>query len=197
MTQVRVVRAGDYEVDERNTRIGFAARYAMVTVVRGEFSAFTGRAHLDPEVPARSWATVTISAASLTTSQAQRDEHLRSPDFLDVDSYPDVLFHSTEVVALDPGHFSVSGDLTVCGVTRSVPVDFRLVGMSVDPTGHELVGFAGNAAISRADFGLIWNNALETGGVLVGDEVGLQFDVSLILVTDQALASAGVLSGHR
>ena len=175
-----------YEIDEANTRIGFAARYAMVTTVRGGFTAFHGEACLDADEPTRSSVSVTIYTESLNTGQAQRDDHLRSPDFLDVETYPEMLFQSTGVEPADDGHYVLTGDLTICGVTRSVSVDFALTGTSTDHLGNELAGFEGSAVISRADFGLTWNAVLETGGVLVGDEVTLQFDVALIRVRSAA-----------
>jgi polyisoprenoid-binding protein YceI len=169
-----------YEIDQANTRIGFAARYAMVTTVRGEFNDFHGHAYLDGFDPTRSTVSVIISTASLNTGQNQRDDHLRSPDFLDVESFPEMQFESTRVEPKDDGRYRLIGDLTICGVTRSVAVDFAITGTSTDHIEHELVGFEGSTAISRADFGLTWNAVLETGGVLVGDEVTLQFDVALI-----------------
>jgi polyisoprenoid-binding protein YceI len=185
------VVTGDYEIDERNTRIGFSARYAMVTTVHGEFSQFRGTAHLDHEQPERSTVELTVATASLSTAQAQRDEHLRSPDFLDVETYPELLFRSTGVTVLDPGHFELRGTLTICGVTREVPAEFRLTGTSVDPAGQHLVGLTGSAAIRRGEFGLIWNTALETGGVLVGDDVDLRFDVALIRSTGRRVEDTG------
>ena len=175
-----------YQLDEANTRIGFAARYAMVTTVRGGFTAFHGEAHLDADEPTRSSVSVTIYTDSLNTGQAQRDDHLRSPDFLDVETYPEMLFQSTSVEPVENGHYLLHGDLTICGVTRASSVDFVLTGTSTDHLGNELAGFEGSAVISRADFGLTWNAILETGGVLVGDEVTLQFDVALIRVRPAA-----------
>jgi polyisoprenoid-binding protein YceI len=173
-----------YEIDEANTRIGFAARYAMVTTVRGEFTDFHGRAELDSADPTRSSVSVTIFAASINTGQTQRDDHLRSPDFLDVETYPELLFHSTGVEVAGEGRYRLVGELSICGVVRPVSVDFVLTGTSTDNANRELAGFEGAAVISRADFGLTWNSVLETGGVLVGDEVTLQFDVALIRVRE-------------
>ena len=175
-----------YEVDEANTRIGFAARYAMVTTVRGGFTEFHGRAYLDSDDPSISSVTMTIFTDSLNTGQAQRDEHLRSPDFLDVETFPEMLFQSTAVVGLSDDHYRLTGDLTICGVTRPVSIDFTLTGTSTDHLGNELAGFEGSTQISRTDFGLTWNAVLETGGVLVGDEISLQFDVALIRVRPAA-----------
>ena len=169
-----------YEIDVANTRIGFAARYAMVSTVRGEFTEFQGTAYLDSEHVDRSSVSVTLFTASLNTGQSQRDDHLRSPDFLDVETYPEILFHSTAVHPLTDGRYRLTGDLTICGMTRSVAIDFVLTGTSTDHRHYELAGFEGSAVIHRSDFGLTWNAVLETGGVLVGDEVTLQFDVALV-----------------
>lgn len=180
--EATAVLTDSYEIDEANTRIGFAARYAMVTTVRGGFTEFHGHAQLNSEDPARSSVSVTILTGSLNTGQTQRDDHLRSPDFLDVETYPEMLFQSTAVEPTGDGRYRLVGDLTICGVTRPVSVDFVFTGTSTDHTEHELAGFEGSAIISRADFGLTWNAVLETGGVLVGDEITLQFDVALIRV---------------
>jgi polyisoprenoid-binding protein YceI len=173
---------GQYVIDEANTRIGFAARYAMVTTVRGGFTEFHGTARLDGADPARSSISVTMNTASLNTGQNQRDDHLRSPDFLDVETFPEIGFQSTGVEPTDDGHYLVHGDLTICGVTRPVSIDMAFTGSSTDHLQHELAGFEGSTTISRADFGLTWNAILETGGVLVGDEIDLHFDVALIRV---------------
>lgn len=174
------VATDKYDIDVSNTRIGFSARYAMVTTVRGGFTDFHGEAYLDAGDPGRSRISVTISTSSLNTGQSQRDDHLRSPDFLDVETYPEILFRSTAVEPIANGSYRMAGELTICGVTRPVAIDFMLTGVATDHRQFELVGFEGSTVISRADFGLTWNAALETGGVLVGDEVTLQFDVALI-----------------
>lgn len=180
--QTLAVRSGVYELDQANTRIGFAARYAMVTMVHGGFTDFYGHVELDAEDVARCSAAITIYTESINTGQAQRDDHLRSPDFLDVETYPEISFRSTAVAALPDGRHRMSGELTICGTTRPVSIDFGVTGSATDHLGHELVGFQGSTTISRSAFGLTWNAVLETGGVLVGDEVALQFDVALICV---------------
>jgi polyisoprenoid-binding protein YceI len=174
------VRSGTYEFDQANTRIGFAARYAMVTTVRGGFTDFYGRVHLDAEDVSRSSAAITIYTDSINSGQLQRDDHLRSPDFLDVETYPEISFRSTVAAELPDGRYRLTGDLTICGVTRPVSIDLTLTGVATDHLGQELVGFEGSTTISRAAFGLTWNAVLETGGVLVGDGVALQFDVALV-----------------
>ena len=173
---------GDYTVDAAHTRIGLRARHAMVTTVRGAFTEFAGSAHLDSADPPASSVTLRIKAASIDTGTPDRDAHLRSADFLDVDRFPELVFDSTEVEQLDEDTFRVTGDLTIKDVTRPVAVDFALTGSARDPWGNLRVGFEGALAIKRSDWGLTWNTALETGGVLVSDRVQIEFDVSAIRV---------------
>jgi polyisoprenoid-binding protein YceI len=171
---------GDYTVDVAHTRIGVRARHAMVTTVRGAFEEFEGTAHLDVGDPAASSVQLRIRAASIDTGVADRDAHLRSPDFLDVETYPELTFSSTEVEQLDEDTYRVTGDLTIKDVTREVAVDFTLTGSAQDPWGQMRVGFEGALVIRRSDWGLVWNTALDTGGVLVSDKVQIEFDVSAI-----------------
>jgi polyisoprenoid-binding protein YceI len=171
---------GDYTVDVAHTRIGVRARHAMVTTVRGAFEEFEGTAHLDVGDPAASSVQLRIRAASIDTGVADRDAHLRSPDFLDVETYPELVFSSTEVEQLDEDTYRVTGDLTIKDVTREVAVDFTLTGSARDPWGQMRVGFEGALVIRRSDWGLVWNTALDTGGVLVSDKVQIEFDVSAI-----------------
>ncbi|MQS16712.1 YceI family protein [Streptomyces kaniharaensis] len=171
---------GDYVLDPAHTRIGFVARHAMVTKVRGSFHEFEGIAHLDGEDPARSTARVTIRAESIDTGVQQRDQHLRTNDFLDAPNHPDITFTTTAVEPLGGSEFRVTGDLTIKGTTRPVVIDFAYTGNAVDPYGNLRVGLEGSVTINRKDFGVAWNAALEGGGVLVGDKVVLEFDVSAI-----------------
>jgi polyisoprenoid-binding protein YceI len=171
---------GAYEIDAANSRIGFAARYAMVSTVRGRFDRFDAAIHIDAAEPERSSAQVCLFAASIGTGQRQRDEHLRSPDFLDVDTYPEIRFDSTAVRPLDGDRYELAGELTICTTTQPVAIEFTVTGTSTDHRGIDLIGFAGSAMISRAAFGMRWNAILETGGVLVADEVALEFDLALM-----------------
>ncbi len=171
---------GDYTVDVAHTRIGIRARHAMVTTVRGAFTDFAGEARLQPADPPASWVTLRIRTASIDTGQPDRDAHLRSPDFLDVETYPEMVFTSTEVSQVDDGLYQVSGDLTIRDVTRPVSIDFTLTGSALDPFGNLRVGFEGALAIRRSDWGLTWNTPLDTGGVLVSDRIQIEFDVSAI-----------------
>jgi polyisoprenoid-binding protein YceI len=171
---------GDYTVDVAHTRIGIHARHAMVTTVRGSFGDFSGEARLEPADPASSWVTLRIRTASIDTGNADRDAHLRSADFLDVENYPELAFTSTEIEQLDDDQFAVTGDLTIKDVTHPVTVEFTLTGSALDPFGNLRVGFEGALAILRSDWGLTWNAALETGGWLVSDRIQIEFDVSAI-----------------
>ena len=171
---------GDYTVDVAHTRIGIRARHAMVTTVRGAFTEFSGTAHLDTATPAASSVTLRIAAASIDTGTPDRDVHLRSADFLDVERYPELVFTSTGVEQLDQEVYRVTGDLTIKAVTRPVAIDFALTGSALDPFGNTRVGFEGALAIKRSDWELTWNAVLDTGGVLVSDRIQVEFDVSAI-----------------
>lgn len=171
---------GDYTIDAAHTRIGFRARHAMVTTVRGTFGEFEGTAHLDTARPEASRVELRMDAGSLDTGQPDRDAHLRSADFLDVEQFPEVTFVSTAVEQLEADVYEVTGDLTIKGRTREVSVEFTLTGSAQDPFGNVRVGFEGALAVKRSDWGLVWNAALETGGVLVSDRIQIEFDVSVI-----------------
>ena len=171
--------SGDYTLDPSHTRIGFSARHAMVTKVRGNFDQFEGSAHVDTANPANSSVTVTIEAASVTTGNEQRDGHLKTPDFFDIANYPQITFVSTDVER-NGAEWAITGDLTINGVTKSVTVPFEETGSAKDPFGNTRVGFEGEVTIDRTDWNLSFNAALETGGVLVSEKVKLEFDISAI-----------------
>jgi polyisoprenoid-binding protein YceI len=171
---------GTWTLDPAHTRIGFVARHAMVTKVRGSFNEFEGTAVLDGANPANSHAEVTIKAASIDTRNAQRDEHLRSNDFLAMQEHPEITFTSTGARQVDDTTFELTGDLTIRGVTNSVTIPFSFEGAAKDPFGNLRAGFEGSVAINRKDWGVSWNAALEGGGVLVSDRVTLEFEVSAI-----------------
>ena len=171
---------GDYAVDVAHTRIGIRARHAMVTTVRGAFTEFAGTAHLDTAKPSASSVTLRIATASIDTGTPDRDGHLRSADFLDVERFPEMVFTSTDVEQVDDDVYRVTGDLTIKDVTRSVSVDFTMTGSALDPFGNTRVGFEGALAIKRSDWDLTWNALLDTGGVLVSDRIQVEFDVSAI-----------------
>jgi polyisoprenoid-binding protein YceI len=171
---------GTYTLDPAHSRIGFVARHAMVTKVRGSFDEFAGTAVLDGANPANSRVEVTIDAASIDTRNAQRDEHLRSNDFLAMQEYPKITFASTGVRQAGETTFEVTGDLTIKGVTNEITIPFEFEGTAKDPFGNQRVGFEGSATINRRDYGVTWNAALEGGGVLVSDKVTLEFEISAI-----------------
>lgn len=170
---------GTWVIDPTHTTIGFSARHAMVAKVRGNFAEFAGSFTLDGSNPAASKAELTVQTATIDTRNADRDGHLKSADFLDVENFPTLTFTSTSVSGSGE-KFTVTGDLTIHGVTKSVPVEFELLGVSTDPWGGIRIGFEGSTEISRKEFGLVWNAALETGGVLVGDTVKIELDVEAV-----------------
>jgi polyisoprenoid-binding protein YceI len=172
--------SGDYILDVAHTRLGFVARHAMVTRVRGQFRDFQGEAHLDAEHPERSTASVEIEAKSIDTGNEQRDEHLRSNDFLDMEHHPRITFASTAVERVAADRYKMTGDLTIKGTTCSIAVHFVFAGAAVDPFGNVRAGFEGTSKLNRKDWGVAWNAPLEMGGLLVSDSVDLEIDVSAI-----------------
>ena len=185
-TRTAPVATGTYTLDPSHSRVGFVARHAMVTKVRGAFNDVAGSGFLDAEDPTRSRLHVVIQAASIDTRSADRDGHLRSNDFFDMEKYPQITFASTSVAKVDDETYRVTGDLTIKDVTRPVTVDFEYGGTATDPFGNDRLGLEGSVVVNRKDWGLDWNAPLGTGGVLVGEKVTLEFEVSAIKATDQA-----------
>jgi polyisoprenoid-binding protein YceI len=171
---------GTYVLDAAHSRIGFSARYAMVTKVRGGFSQFEGTALLNGDDPTASNVNVTIQAASFDSGVQMRDDHVKSGDFLDVESYPTLTFASTGVNVTGPDSFDLTGNLTIKNQTHPITIPFSYVGNAKDPFGNVRSGFEGEATINRKDYGIIWNAALETGGVLVSEKVTLDIEISAI-----------------
>ena len=174
---------GDYTIDTAHSRVGFVARHAMVTKVRGSFNEFEGAIHLDGENPANSSGRVIIQAKSIDTRNGQRDEHLRSNDFLAMDEHPEITFVSTAIAQTGDENFTVTGDLTIRGVTKPLEIPFEYTGTATDPFGNQRVGLEGSVVINRKDFGVSWNAALEGGGVLVSEKVTLEIEVSAVQTT--------------
>src|SRR6478735_423898 len=172
--------AGDYTIDASHSRLGFSARHAMVTTVRGAFPAFEGTARIDTANPAASTVSLSIDVSSVDTGSADRNGHLRSGDFFDVETYPTMTFTSTKVEREDASTWLITGDLTIKGVSKPVTLEFEYTGSARDPFGNLRVGFEGATTINRKDWGLTSNAALETGGVLVSEKIKLEFDVSAI-----------------
>ncbi|MFD7613850.1 YceI family protein [Streptomyces sp. NPDC059828] len=172
--------SGDYAIDPAHSSIGFTVRHAMVTNVRGSFGEHEGSLKLDGSDPAASTATIDIKIASIDTGIGDRDNHLRSGDFFDAEQFPLMSFRSTQAEQLGGDRYRITGDLTIKDVTRPLSIDLEFNGAATDVYGAERVGFEGSAEILRSDWGLTWNAALETGGVMVSDKVKLNFDISAV-----------------
>jgi polyisoprenoid-binding protein YceI len=170
-----------YTIDPAHSTAGFKVRHLMVANVRGEFSGVTGTVVHDAENPANSSIQATIDARTVHTRDEQRDAHLKSADFLDVEKYPTITFVSTKVQKVGQGEGKVTGNLTLHGVTKEVVLDVEGPAPEVkDPWGNTKSGASASTKIKRSDFGLVWNAALETGGVLVGEEVQITLEVELL-----------------
>ncbi|MEU6008420.1 YceI family protein [Streptomyces sp. NPDC001698] len=171
---------GDYTIDPSHTTLGFVARHAMVTNVKGKFNDFTGSLHLDGTDPAASTASIDVKMESIDTGSADRDGHLKSADFFKTEEFPQMTFRSTKAEAVGGDDYRITGDLTILGVTKPLTIELEFNGAAKDPFGNERVGFEGKAEILRSEWGLTWNAALETGGVLVSDKIKLNFDISAV-----------------
>ncbi|HEV3091527.1 MAG TPA: YceI family protein [Candidatus Cybelea sp.] len=169
-----------YALDPAHTTVEFVVRHLMITKVRGRFTKFDGRVEVEPGSDLPAVISATIDAASLDTREEQRDAHLRSADFLEVEKYPELRFESTRIFGT-PDEFTIDGNLTIHGVTRNVSLRGSYEGRTNDPWGGVRVGYSAHATINRKDFGLTWNAALETGGVVVGDEVRIELNVEAVL----------------
>jgi polyisoprenoid-binding protein YceI len=169
-----------WNIDETHSGIHFAIRHMVVSKVRGRFAKYSGTIELDDEDLTRSTIEVTIDAASIDTGTAQRDEHLRSADFFDVARFPQMRFRSKRIDKVEDDRYRMLGELTIRDVTREVSLDVEHGGRVTDPMGDQRVGFVAKLAVDRKDFGLKWNQALETGGVLVGDRVEIELEVEAV-----------------
>jgi polyisoprenoid-binding protein YceI len=171
--------AGTWQIDPAHSLVEFAVRHLMISTVKGRFGDVSGTLQVDPADPARSAIDVTINTASIDTREAQRDAHLRSADFFDVERFPTLRFRSTRVSG-GPDQLRVTGDLTIRDVTREVTLDVTAEGQGKDPWGGERAGYSAKGTINRKDFGLTWNQLLEAGGVAVGDEIKISIDVEFV-----------------
>jgi polyisoprenoid-binding protein YceI len=171
---------GTYTLDASHTRLGFVARHAMVTKVRGAFNEFEGTTTIDGDEPANSSVRIAIKVDSIDTRNAQRDGHLRTNDFLDIENYPEITFVSTSIEHDGGNDFQVTGDLTIKDVTKQVTIPLEFQGAAKDPFGNDRIGFEGSVVINRKDWGITWNAALETGGVLVSEKITLEFEISAV-----------------
>ncbi|ALC89562.1 hypothetical protein AM500_07020 [Bacillus sp. FJAT-18017] len=166
-----------WAIDPAHSSVDFSVRHMMIANVKGTFQSFNAEVVADPADLTTAEIAFTVDAASIDTRNADRDNHLRSGDFFDVENNPKITFTTTSISKTDEGEYDVTGDLTIRGVTR--PETFAVVyeGTGKDPWGNQKVGFSGTGAINRADYGLTWNSALETGGVLVGDKIKISFEI--------------------
>jgi polyisoprenoid-binding protein YceI len=183
-TNIQPHLTGKYSLDPAHSRIGFVARHAMVTKVRGAFNEVDGSGFFDADDPTNSHVELTIKAHSIDTRNADRDAHLRSNDFFDMENHPEIRFVSTSAERVDDTTFRVTGDLSIKGVTKPVTVDLEFTGAAVDPFNNQRVGLEGSTVINRKDWGVNWNAALEAGGVLVSEKVTLEFEISAIKQAD-------------
>jgi polyisoprenoid-binding protein YceI len=176
---VTIPAPGTFAIDSAHTLVGFIARHLVVSKVRGSFTAVAGEITV-AEDPTASSVEVTIGTASIDTGSADRDGHLRSPDFLDVEQFPNLTFRSLRVVDFSGSAFRLVGELTVRDVTREVELQVEFDGVAQNPWGKEVVAFTATTEIDREDFGITWNVALETGGVLVGRKVKIEISAQAI-----------------
>ena len=170
---------GTYVLDASHTDVGFSVRHLMVAKTKGRFAGVSGTVVIADD-PLASSVEVTIDAASVDSRDDKRDEHLRSADFFDVEAHPVITYRSTSVVPAGRGTWTVDGELTVRGITRSVPLTVSFEGAATSPWGTTSIGFAASAEVDREDFGLTWNQALETGGVLVGKQVKIDIEAEAV-----------------
>jgi polyisoprenoid-binding protein YceI len=169
-----------WQLDPAHTLVELAAKHMMFTTVKGRFTGVKGTVTLDEADPSRSSVTAEIDATTITTADDKRDAHLRSADFLDVESYPTITFTSTHAEQVSKDRSRIVGDLTIRGVTREVVLDTVYNGRGVNPFGKEVIGFSAETTIHRSDFGLNWNVALEAGGVLVSDAIKITLDIQAV-----------------
>ena len=168
-----------WNIDPTHSSIGFTVRHMVVAKVHGRFTRYEGRLFMNGEL-AKAQAEVKIDAASIDTQVEARDNHLRSPDFFDVGAFPRVIFRSRRVVPVGGERYQVVGDLTLKDITREVVLEAEFLGRMTDPFGTERLAFSARTSIERKDFGLTWNKALETGGVLVGERIDIELDVQAV-----------------
>jgi polyisoprenoid-binding protein YceI len=169
-----------WKIDSAHSTVEFAVKHLMISTVKGRLGDIDGTITTEGDDLTSAQAEINIHAASINTNQQQRDAHLRSPDFLDVEKFPEIIFVSKQTESRGHDEFRLIGDLTIRGVTHSVAIEVRKEGEGKDPWGNERIAFSAKTKIDRREFGLVWNQALETGGVVVGDEIRISIDVELI-----------------
>ncbi|EPG65570.1 YceI family protein [Leptospira wolffii] len=170
------LQAGDYKIDSSHTGVGFKVKHLAIANVNGNFKEFSGKFGFDEKTNALTGLDVTIKASSINTNDSDRDAHLKKGDFFDVDKYPELTFKVANADIKKGGVSKVKGDLTIKGVTKPVVLNVKFLGSAKDPWGNQKLAFEAETKIKRTDFGLTWNKTLETGGVLVGEEVTIQIE---------------------
>ena len=175
-----LAHADTWQIDSSHTSVEFTVRHMMISNVKGQFQKTTGTITANGNDPASAKIDVTIDASSVDTRVERRDAHLKSPDFLDVAKFPTITFKSTKVEAAGPNKWTMIGDLTIHGVTRPVVLDVEGSGSPIQVMGHTRAGASATTKIKRSDFGLTWNKALETGGMLVGDDIAISIDLEAV-----------------
>lgn len=169
-----------WQIDTAHSHIQFSVRHMMISKVRGRFEEFNGTINFNEDNPTNTTVDVEINAASINTREEDRDNHLRSPDFLNVEEYPVLTFKSKRVEVTSDDTAKLIGDLTIRDTTREVILDVEYAGQAKSPWGTTSAGFSASTKINRKDFGLTWNQTLETGGVLVGDEVNIDIELEIV-----------------
>jgi polyisoprenoid-binding protein YceI len=169
-----------WKIDPSHSHVEFAVRHLMISTVKGRFAGVAGTVRTDASDPSSADVDVTIDAATIDTREAQRDTHLKSADFFDVEKFPSLTFRATRIAGDPAADFTVTGQLTIHGVTRDVTLTVTAEGRGKDPWGGDRAGYSATTKIKRSDFGLVWNQVLEAGGIAVGDEIKIAIDVELV-----------------
>ncbi|MCA9899273.1 MAG: polyisoprenoid-binding protein [Ardenticatenaceae bacterium] len=169
-----------WQIDSSHSHVNFTARHMMISKVRGAFENFSGTVNFDEANPTNTTVNIEVDLSSINTRDAQRDGHLQSPDFFDVATHPTMTFVSTRVEQVDENNGRLYGQLTIKDITKEVVLDVEYAGVAKSPWGTESAGFSANGSINRKDWGLTWNQTLETGGVLVGDKINLEIELELV-----------------
>jgi polyisoprenoid-binding protein YceI len=170
-----------WTIDPAHSEADFAVKHLMISTVKGTFRTVSGKIELDAENPGASTVEADIDATTIDTRSEQRDTHLRSADFFDVEKYPTITFRSTKVEPRGEGEYRVTGNLTIRDVTKPVVLEVEETGRATDPWGNQKIGFTATTRIDRTEFGLTWNAALETGGVLVGNDIKITLEIQAAL----------------
>ena len=177
-----------WQIDLTHSHINFTARHMMISKVRGSFESFSGTVNFDENNPENTTVNVEVDLSSVNTREEQRDGHLKSPDFFDVENYPTMKFVSTRVEKIDDHNGRLYGNLTIKDVTKEVVLDVDYAGIAKSPWGSESAGFSASGSINRTEWGLNWNQALETGGILVGEKINIEIDLELVKVVETEAA---------